>query len=151
VQGTSSQFEPVTRLALLSGDTVIDIQMSAVSRRTMLRNAALASRVVASMPTVLPLTKPAMLKHQQQPEVEARRQAGPAHRLGVGARALRFSEIVESVLAQELTQPPIERVAHGRRQIGHRDPHLRLSIPFQFAHGHGRACSTRCRFPFLIH
>jgi hypothetical protein len=27
VRGTASQFEPVTRLALLSGDTVIDIQM----------------------------------------------------------------------------------------------------------------------------
>ena len=40
----------------------------------------------------------------------ARRQAGPAHRLGVEARALRFSEIVESVLAQELIQPPIEGV-----------------------------------------
>jgi hypothetical protein len=37
-------------------------------------------------------------------------------------------------------------VAHGRRQIGHRDPHPRLSIPLPFAHGHGRECSTRCRF-----
>jgi hypothetical protein len=55
------------------------------------------------------------------------------------------------VLARELIQPPIEGVAHGRRQIGHCDPHLRLSIPSPFAHGHGRECSTRCRFPFLIH
>jgi len=38
----------------------------------------------------------------------------------------------ESVLAHELIQPPIEGVAHGRRQIGHRDPHMRLSIPFPF-------------------
>ena len=28
-------------------------------------------------------------------------------------------------------------MAHGRRQIGHRDPHLRLSIPLPFAHRHG--------------
>ena len=54
---------------------------------------------------------------QQQPEVDAGRQAGPAHRLGVEARALRFSEIVESVLAQELIHPPIEGVLTARRSV----------------------------------
>jgi hypothetical protein len=34
--------------------------VSPLSRRTLLRNAALASSVVASMPMVLPFTKPAV-------------------------------------------------------------------------------------------
>jgi hypothetical protein len=37
--------------------------LSPLSRRTMLGNAALASSVVASMPIVFPLTKPAVLRH----------------------------------------------------------------------------------------
>ena len=76
---------------------------------------------------------------QKQPEIDARGQAGPTHRLGVKGGALRFSEIVEAVLAQQLIQPPIKRMAGGRRQVRRRNPHRRLSIACARAHRHGRS------------
>jgi hypothetical protein len=44
---------------------------------------------------------------QQQPEIDARRQAGAAHSFGIKARALGFHEIVESVLTQDLIQASV--------------------------------------------
>ena len=40
------------------------------------------------------------IANQQQPEIDTRRQAGPAHHLGVEAGALAFGEVVESMFPQ---------------------------------------------------
>jgi hypothetical protein len=82
------------------------------------------------------------IPNQQQPEVDARRHARSAHRLRVEAGALGFDEIVESVLAQQLIQPPIERMTRGPRQVCRCHPHGHLSIAFAFAHRHGTHSST---------
>jgi hypothetical protein len=79
---------------------------------------------------------------QQQPEINARRQAGPAHRLGVTPGALALGELVEPMLAQQLIQAPVEWMTRSRRQIRRRDPHRRLPIAFAFAHRHAAYCST---------
>ena len=63
---------------------------------------------------------------------------GP-HRLGVKAGALRFDEIVEVMLTQQLIQTSIKRMARSRRQVRAGDPHRWLPIPFAFAHRHGRS------------
>jgi hypothetical protein len=63
------------------------------------------------------------------------RQSRPAHRLRIKASGLRFHEIVEPMLAQQLIQASIERVARGRRQVRRRNPHRRLSIACAFAMG----------------
>ena len=79
---------------------------------------------------------------QQQPEIDPRWQTRPAHRLGVEAATLGFSEIVEPVLAQQLIEAPIKGVTGGRRQVRSRDPHRRLPLAFSFAHRHVTHCST---------
>jgi hypothetical protein len=76
---------------------------------------------------------------QQQPEIDARRQAGTAHGLGVKAGALRFDEIVESVLPEQLIQTSVKGVACGGWYVCGWDPHRRLPIAFPFAHRHGRS------------
>jgi len=80
---------------------------------------------------------------QQQPEIDARRQARPPHRLGVKAGALRLDEIVEIMLTQQLIQTSIKRMARSRRQVRAGDPHRWLPIPFAFAHRHGRSVEVR--------
>ena len=74
--------------------------------------------------------------NQQQPEIDARRQARPAHRDGVERGALGFGEVVEPMLAQQLIQSHVERVTHRRRKIRRGDPHGWLSGAFPFAHCH---------------
>jgi hypothetical protein len=76
---------------------------------------------------------------QQQPEVDARWQARPAHRVGIKPGTLRFDEIIEAMLAQQLIQPSIKRMTRACRQVGRRHPHRRLSAAFSFAHRHGRS------------
>jgi hypothetical protein len=149
-----------------------------MSRRTMLRRAALASSVVASMPTVLPYTKPASARRcsiqvktasrvsrsitrrvlgdrrmirrsvrqhhteklaqgkriscppgdrtlriqaleiadQQEPEVTARRQSGPAI-VRIEPLAEPFDERVEVMIVENLIQSCVERVRGGAWQI----------------------------------
>jgi hypothetical protein len=74
---------------------------------------------------------------QQQPEVNARRQARPADGRGVERRTLRFDEHVEAVVVQDLIQPLIERMpARGRQLVG-RDPQSwRPRSIFPSTHGH---------------
>jgi len=55
-------------------------------------------------------------------------QAGAAHRGGVEAGTLRFDEVVEAVLSQQLIQPTIEGMTRGRRQVRRRHPHRRLAV-----------------------
>lgn len=69
---------------------------------------------------------------QQQPKIDPRRQSRPAYRLRIKAASLGFGKIVEPVLAQQLIQATIKRLACGRRQVRRRDPHRRLSIAFAF-------------------
>ena len=77
--------------------------------------------------------------NQQQPGLDPRRQAGPAHRFGVERGALSFCEVVELMLARQLIQSRIERVAGGGREIRPCHPHRRLSIACAFAHRHGQS------------
>ena len=79
------------------------------------------------------------IANQEQPELDSRRQAWPAHRVGVERRTLRFGELVESMLAQQLIQSGVERVTRRRREIRRGDPHPRLSVAFPFAHRHGQS------------
>jgi DNA-binding transcriptional LysR family regulator len=65
---------------------------------------------------------------QQQPEVDAGRQARATHRLRVEAGALAFDEIIESVLAQQLIQAPVEWMTGRRRQLRRCDPHRWLAV-----------------------
>src|SRR5476651_1701084 len=62
--------------------------------------------------------------------------ARPAHRLGVERCTLRFGEIVEPLLAQQLIQARVERVTRGCREVRRRHPHSRLSVALAFAHRH---------------
>jgi hypothetical protein len=56
---------------------------------------------------------------------------------------LSFGEIVEPLLAQQPIQSRVERVTRGRREIGRRDPHGRLSVAFAFTHCHGQSVVRR--------
>jgi len=76
------------------------------------------------------------LANQEQPEIDPRRQPGPAHGGGVERRALRFGEVVESIRAQQLIQSSVERVTRRRRQIRRGDPHRWLPLALSFAHRH---------------
>ena len=180
---------------------------SPVSRRTMLRNAAFASSVVASMATLWPWTNPASatrckthvktarcvsrsikrrvreivewsggasgkvsprksrsvnesgrppgdatlriqpfeVADQQQPKIDARRQARSAHRLGIERRTRGLGEVVKALFLEQLIQSCIERVARRRWQLRRRHPHARRSIASPFPHRHRRQCSTRDR------
>ena len=75
---------------------------------------------------------------QEQSEIDPRWQSWPAHRLRIEAGALRFDEIVEPVLAQQLIQPPIKGMTRGGRQLRGRDPQQRLPIALTSAHRHRR-------------
>ena len=75
---------------------------------------------------------------QQQAEVGTRRQAGPAHLRRIERRALRFHEVVEPVLVEDLIQALIERVATGLRQLIGRDPQRRCPRSI-LAPSHGHA------------
>lgn len=59
---------------------------------------------------------------QQQPKIDTGWHTGTAHGLGVKASALRFNEIVEPVLSQQLIDTPVEGVARRRGQLRRWDP-----------------------------
>jgi dihydrofolate reductase len=89
--------------------------------------------------------------NQQQSEINPRGQAGATHRGGVEAGTLRFDEVVEAVLSQQLIQSTIEGMTRGRRQVRRRHPHRRLSVAFSFAHRHGRSVVPFSRVSRLIY
>ena len=80
---------------------------------------------------------------QQQPKIDARRQARSADRVGIELGALRLDEIVEAALAQQLIQPGVERMTGGRRQIGRGHPHRRLPVALAFPHRHSQSLVRR--------
>jgi hypothetical protein len=76
---------------------------------------------------------------QQQAEIDPGRQARAAHRVGIELGALRFGELVELLLAQQLIQARVKRMTGGRRQVRRGDPHGWLSGAFPFAHCHAHS------------
>ena len=79
---------------------------------------------------------------QQQPEVTAGRQAGPAL-VGIEPLTEPLDEAVEVVLIEHLIESRVEGVAGTAGQVLRRHPHRRLlRTPLSFAHRHRRQCST---------
>lgn len=123
----------------------------------MLRKAAFASSVLASIPIVLPFTK--LETHRavftwilrclstadlrsgaasaKSSSGRGKGRADPASRRKRRCTALQRNR--RSRVAQQLIQPPIKRMAGGRRQVRRRKPHRRLSIACARAHRHGRS------------
>ena len=79
---------------------------------------------------------------QQEPEVHGGRQTRAAHRLGVEGGALTLDEIIETMLAQQLVQAPVEGMARRGWQLRGRHSHRWLAIALSFAHRHAAHCST---------
>jgi hypothetical protein len=85
--------------------------VSPESRRTMLRNAALASSVVASMPIVCPLTRSARGQHLQDPRkhgamgVQIDQAAGARDRRVLGWRFVE-AQSQEAAQGQRIGRPP---------------------------------------------
>jgi hypothetical protein len=72
----------------------------------------------------------------QQPKMDPWRQSGPAHRLRIKAGALRFDEIVESMLAQQLIQAPNGSLAAvGESVVGTHIVGCRSRLPLPIAMG----------------
>ena len=74
----------------------------------------------------------------QTPEVDPRRQAGPAHRRRVEPGADLLDEAVKVMGAQDLVDRLVVRVRPGRRQVGSAEKQ-RLLNGLAFAKGHGES------------
>ena len=65
-------------------------------------------------------SRPSKEADEQRPEIDAGRQPGPAHLVGIKTGAGLFHEVVASLVGQQSIQAGVKRMAGGRRQLGRR-------------------------------
>jgi len=87
-------------------------------------------------------TDPLQVAHHQAAEVDARRQAGPAHRRGVK----RLTDFLHPGIKPMRRQEPVDRLVVGMsrrlRQVFRDDEQRRLRLGLAFAHGHDESSVT---------
>ena len=83
--------------------------------------------------------------HQQQPEVDAGRNTGPAQAVVIIRLAEPFDELVEAGFSQQLVELAIEDMPCGSRQLVHRNPKGGLPFLVAVSQRHRRSSSMRPR------
>ena len=87
------------------------------------------AEAVGTPPGDTPLRAEALeVAHQQHPEVDARRNAGPPHRFVVVRLTEPFDELVEAGCSQQLIELAVKHMPFRPRQLVHRDPEGRLLL-----------------------
>jgi hypothetical protein len=79
---------------------------------------------------------------EQQAEVPAWSEAGPAHHRRVEGTTLVLDKPIKPGGAEDLIQSHVERVARRHRRLGRGNPQRR-SLALPFAHRHGPQCTIR--------
>src|SRR5262249_10171894 len=126
----------------------------------MLRIAALASSVMASMPIVLPTSNPSAairsnpgehplvrlhieVPDQKQPEISPWRQTRPPDPTGVEPATHALGKLIEPVTVENAFQPLTKRRPGADRQVARGNPHHVLPRPLLLSHRHARENTLR--------
>jgi hypothetical protein len=95
------------------------------------------AEAVGTPPGDAPLRAEALeVAHQQHPEVDARRNTGPAQRVMIVRLTEPFDELVEAGFSQQLVELAVKDMPFRTRQLVHRDPKGRLLLLTAASQGH---------------
>jgi hypothetical protein len=95
------------------------------------------AEAVGTPPGDAPLRAEALeVAHQQHPEVDARRNAGPPQGVVIVRLAQPFDELVEACFSQQLVELAVKHMPFRPRQLVHCDPEGWLLLMTAASQGH---------------